>query len=102
MPHGLRVIDITISLCSIAWIGIRQGLTVWGTRLQAAPISRHLLSGDELATIRMAPVMLLMWVFFFNEQTVRGVVFTNAPSLILTCEKLERRPTQTMIGGCDL
>ncbi|WP_432260838.1 hypothetical protein [Cupriavidus sp. TMH.W2] len=86
--YGLRTIGIVISLCALVWVAIRHGLTIWASRYQEAANIEALLSGEELATVGIALVMLLTWVFFFTEEIVKQSAFTYARSLILTCEKL--------------
>ena len=70
--YGLRAIGAVISLSCLVWVVIRHGLTVWTARLQAAPNLEALLSGEELMTVAVALIMLVMWCFVFTEQTVRA------------------------------
>jgi hypothetical protein len=85
---GLKPIGIAICLGSIAWVGIRHGVNVWVTRIHGAADIESLVSGEEITTIAAALVMLLMWIFYFTEQTAREAAFSYARMLVLTCESL--------------
>jgi hypothetical protein len=89
---GLKPIGIFICAGCIVWVAIRQGISVWASRLQNATDAESLFNGGELMTIGTAFFMLLVWCFYFTEQTVRDAAFSYAQKLVLACESLGDPP----------
>ncbi|POD70906.1 hypothetical protein BKM17_23715 [Pseudomonas syringae group genomosp. 3] len=85
---GLRKIAITLCVGSLVWVAIRQGLSIWVTRLQTATNPESFFTLNEVTAIGASLVMLLVWSFYITEASVKEAAFCYAKTLILASETL--------------
>ncbi|MBK5274369.1 MAG: hypothetical protein JJE30_04895 [Desulfuromonadales bacterium] len=85
--YGLKSIGISICLATSAWVLITEGIVKVGNEsgILFNPASASTASNISLA-VSMA--MLLVWVSYFTENTVRNAAFTYAETLLRACDKI--------------
>ncbi|HRL94763.1 MAG TPA: hypothetical protein PK873_14515 [Pseudomonas sp.] len=89
---GLRRIAMTLCLGSLLWVGVRHGPSIWVTRFQAAANPESFFNGGELTSIGASLAMLVVWLSYFTELSVREAAFSYARTLILVCETWAPKP----------
>jgi len=88
---GLRGIAISMCIGSLIWVYIRQGPSMWVSRLSEAVNPETFFTGGEITTIGMSIGVMLAWLVYMTEKSVQEAAFTYARSLIEACETLRSR-----------
>lgn len=85
--YGLKTICIGICLATSSWILISEGII--GVE-KSGDILVHLARFSTAANISLvvSATMLLIWVSYFTEKTVRNAAFTYAETLLRACDKV--------------
>ena len=85
--YGLKTIGIGICLSTSVWVLISEGIVKVGkgSSVYIDPSSFTIMAVLSLA---MSAVMLLIWLSFFTEDTVRNAAFTYAEALLRACDKI--------------
>lgn len=82
---GLKWIAVTICGAAIGWCLLAERvLTLHGVD----PLALEGLSGGAIGSLAVSGVMLLVWLFFFTEATVKSAAFAYADALFRACLKL--------------
>lgn len=84
--YGLRWLGLSISAVSIVWVLIRHGMNTLLLKVGEAPNPEAIFSGEEGMSLIVAGVMLVVWLTYFTESTVRDAAFSYAQKLIESCE----------------
>jgi len=85
--YGLKTIGIGICLATSSWILISEGIIAVE---KSGEILVNLARFSTAANISLvvSATMLLIWVSYFTEKTVRNVAFTYAETLLRACDKV--------------
>jgi hypothetical protein len=86
--HALRWLGVTMSMACIAWVLFRHGTAPLLARLHGSSDVERYFSGGEWISLAIGVAMLLAWVGFFTESTVRAAAFSYAQKLVVACEQL--------------
>lgn len=83
--YGLKAIGIGICLATLAWTLISEGIVGVGKGIILNPAG---VSTAAMISLGVSGAMLLVWVSYFTESTVRNAAFTYAEALLRTCNKI--------------
>lgn len=85
--YGLKTTGIAICLATSGWILISEGIIAVE---KGAYIFVNLANTSRAANISLvvSATMLLIWVSYFTEKTVRNAAFTYAETLLRACDKV--------------
>lgn len=85
--YGLKTIGIGICLATSIWVLISGGIIVVE---ESGGIFVNLAHASTAASISLvvSATMLLIWVSYFTEKSVRNAAFTYAETLLRACDKV--------------
>jgi hypothetical protein len=85
---GVRPIAIAIALGCLIWALAKEHV-LFGTGRRIFDLAATAqLSPQVIASLAVAGVMLLVWLFFFTKTSLRTSAFTFAQTLLRTCDML--------------
>lgn len=83
--YGLKTIGIGICLATSIWVLISEGIVAVGEGIFLNPAG---LSTSTMISLGVSGAMMLVWVSYFTEKTVRSAAFTYAETLLRACDKV--------------
>lgn len=83
--YGLKTIGIGICLATSIWVLISEGIVAVGEGIFLNPGG---LSTSTMISLGVSGAMMLVWVSYFTEKTVRSAAFTYAETLLRACDKV--------------
>jgi hypothetical protein len=85
---GMKPIGLVVSVGSLLWILVAARI-LFGPNGRAIHITALAgLSGTALTSLVVSATMLIVWGFFFTENSVRTAAFTYAETLLRACDSL--------------
>lgn len=83
--YGLKTIGIGICLATSIWVLISEGIVAVG---EGIFLNSGGLSTSTMISLGVSGAMMLVWVSYFTEKTVRSAAFTYAETLLRACDKV--------------
>lgn len=84
---GLKATGMGICIATSAWVLIIEGIVKIGKE-SGAFIDPASVSTTAVISLAVSAAMLLIWLSFFTEGTVRNAAFTYAETLLRACDKI--------------
>ena len=83
--YGLKAIGVGICLVTSTWVLISEGIVRVG-KVSGVLVNPASASTAVLISLAVSAMMLLVWLSYFTERTVRNAAFTYAETLLRACE----------------
>lgn len=84
--YGLKAIGVGICLATPAWVLISEGIVKVGKE-SGVLFNPASASTAVFISLAVSALMLLVWLSYFTEKTVRNAAFTYAETLLRACDK---------------
>lgn len=85
--YALKNIGIVASIGTFLWVLISQQILAVDSK-GGALLNFATASQAAVGSLAVSAVMMFVWLWFFNERSVRNAAFTYAESLLRACDKL--------------
>ena len=87
---GMKPVGLVVSIGSLVWVLVAEQV-LFGPNTKSIDLTAlTALSGPAITSLVVSGTMLIVWLLFFTEKSVRRAAFTYAETLLRACDNAPR------------